>query len=155
LGFHFGSLVLSNLPWSPVVAPVYPLYGAYVHQTGQAQLWGMYRCPFHYNPVYEIEAEDSAVPSQETPLGQGASGSPRRAASIPTGLTLYPLGMSREWSPRFLYLIEGLFNNEEAARAFLTHVQGNHNCVSLKLIKSTAKAPDFGAAFSNQHGKYG
>jgi hypothetical protein len=50
--------------------------------------------------------------------------------------------------------VEGLCGDEDAARAFLKHIQGSRNLASIRLIKTQATAPDFGGALTSQNQEY-
>lgn len=97
--FHFASLFLHALPWSPFVAKLAPYYLGYIDVTGQSQVWAMYKSPFHFDPRFEIEATDTG------------------------GNLIKPFGSSADWQPRKLYFIEALLmSNEDFALAFIKYI---------------------------------
>jgi len=85
IALHFAVLVVNNLPWSPFVARLFPLYSWYPIATGQNQNWSMYQYPIHFQPDFHL------------------------VARFPDGAETRPWGTSRRMRAREVYLLEKLF----------------------------------------------
>lgn len=83
LVLHLTALVLGNLPWSPFIATLYPIYSWYLSTTGQIQNWRMYTRPDHLRTAMWLTAhfDDGRI---EQPWGETARMSPRRLYVLET-----------------------------------------------------------------------
>lgn len=135
IAVHLAAIFLNALPWSPVVAKLYPFYGGYINKTGQAQIWSMYSTPLHYDAYFEVIAVSQS------------------------GAKTFPMGECSSWSPRELYFIEGLFNADRSnADAFMAYLaatyKGDEKLSEVRIIMSRSFAPNYGSYQDNQPHQY-